>query len=899
MAPGYGSADVQSTVMDIFNYAHAPTVGFYFLGASAFAMIILQQTEPLPRKRQRLASTLAISLLASYVAEVLFYLIRSVSSDYHAAHAAVCNCLGSILVWSPLTAALTNAGSVHWHAYFGAFTLEFAMDTVLFILNGSGPASGFRALDTPLVFRIFRTIISFALVMDWFSIRLGRKAGKSSDEEERPLLAGQANGNGTTTVKNHVGYGAITPESDASTEGEDDEEEVGKDLDKEIKEQQAKRLEEAGGWIGYLKGFTIFLPHLWPSNDKLVMLCLLVRGINLVIVRILNVLSPRQLGIITNKLAQNTTVMPWTDIWLWTFYTWIKGYAGFGIIDNLADMVIRNKSHARITLMAYKHVMNLSMDFHTNKSTGEVLKAVEQASSLNVIIETLLFQVMPIVLDLGIAIWYVTHLFDTYMAFIVLFMAGVYVWFGIYFTTWNRHRRRSYVEKNRVEAQVVNETLHNWHTVFYFNRAAHEQKRYNDAIWSAIHAQYRYYFGSIGGYALQDIIMSAGFTGCCIFAISQIISRKRPVGNFITLLMYWETMMSPLHLLAFSWRVLSNSLIDAERLLQLLNTKPTVDDAENAKPLVVDTGKVEFRKVDFAYDERKQTIKDVNLTAEGGQTIAFVGETGGGKSTLLKLLSRAYDVTGGAILIDGQDIRSVTRSSLRDAMGLVPQDPELFNTSIRENIRYGRLEATNADIEEACRAAAVHDAIVEFPDGYNAKVGERGVKLSGGQLQRISIARVLLRNPKIVLLDEATSAVDSATEALIQEAFKKLSAGRTTFVIAHRLSTIVEADQILVVDKGEVVERGRHSELLEKGGKYAELWNKQTAGSVSNVPSKAGSKAGSDCGDGEGEGAAAPVEFLIDITPPDETTAAAAAAAAATATGRSSNDEGEGDVKKR
>jgi ABC-type transport system involved in Fe-S cluster assembly fused permease/ATPase subunit len=885
MAPEYGPTNVQSTAMDILNYAHAPTVGFYFLGAAAFAMIVLQRPEPLPRKRQFLASVLSITLLATYLMEVSFYLIRSLSSKYQAPHPAVSNCLGSILVWSPLSAAITKAGSVHWHPYFGAFALELVSNTVFLFSSGLGATSGIRAPDGPFIFCVFRTLISFALVADWFSIRLGRKPELHTDEEGRSLLGGHENGTGV--AKNNVGYGAIALDADTTAEGEDADEEEGKDHDKDIKEQQAKRLEEAGGWIGYLRGFAIFLPHLWPSNDRLMMLCLIVRGVNLVIVRFLNVLSPRQLGIITNKLAAGTTVMPWTDIGLWTFYTWIKGYAGFGIVDNLADMVIRNKSHARITLMAYKHVMNLSMDFHTNKSTGEVLKAVEQASSLNVIIETLLFQVMPIVLDLGIAIWYVTHLFDTYMAFIVLFMAGVYVWFGIYFTTWNRHRRRSYVEKHRAEAQVVNETLHNWHTVFYFNRAAHEQTRYSKAIWKAIHAQYRYYFGSIGGYALQDIIMSAGFTSCCIFAISQIISGRRPVGNLVTFMMYWDTMMSPLHMMAYSWRVLSNSLIDAERLLQLLNTKPTVDDAKDAKPLVVDAGKVEFKDIDFGYDERKQIIKGVNMTAEGGHTIAFVGETGGGKSTLLKLLSRAYDVTGGAILIDGQDIRSVTRSSLRDAMGLVPQDPELFNTSIRENIRYGRLEATNADIEDACRAAAVHDAIVEFPDGYNSKVGERGVKLSGGQLQRIAIARVLLRNPKIVLLDEATSAVDSATEALIQEAFRKLSAGRTTFVIAHRLSTIVEADQILVVDKGEIAERGKHSELLEKGGKYAELWNKQTAGSVSNVASKAGSKAGSDCGDA----AEMMGESLIDITPAD--------GGAAIATGRSSSDDGEGDMKKR
>jgi ABC-type multidrug transport system fused ATPase/permease subunit len=244
---------------------------------------------------------------------------------------------------------------------------------------------------------------------------------------------------------------------------------------------------------------------------------------------------------------------------------------------------------------------------------------------------------------------------------------------------------------------------------------------------------------------------------------------------------------------------------------------------------------------------------------------------------MLKLLFRFYDVTGGSIMIDGQDLRSVTQSSLREALGLVPQDPVLFNQTIRQNVRYARLNATDAEIEDACRAAAIHDDIVGFPDGYNSKVGERGVRLSGGQLQRIAIARVLLKNPKIVLLDEATSAIDSGIEALIQEAFRKLSKGRTTFVIAHRLSTIVDADQIIVIEKGAILERGTHHELLEKNGKYNELWSKQTAGHLSNVGSKVPSKANSTHGEVD------PSTPLIDITP--------AAEDQATSTGRSDGND--------
>ncbi|KAJ5052559.1 P-loop containing nucleoside triphosphate hydrolase protein, partial [Bipolaris maydis] len=471
------------------------------------------------------------------------------------------------------------------------------------------------------------------------------------------------------------------------------------------------------------------------------------------------------------------------------------------------------------------------MNFHTSKDSGEVLKAVEQASSLNILIQTVLFDVVPILLDLFVAMYYVTHLFDAYMVFIVLFMGEAYIAIGFYFTTLSQPKRRDYVEKQRSESSTVNETIHNWQTVAYFNRFAYEYDRYAENLTNTISAQYQYYFRFMGGNAAQNLFTTLGLSGACVFGMTQIVSGRKPVGNLVTLIMYWHTIISPLYVLSHSFRQITSSLIDAERLLQLLNTNPTVADRGGAKDILVEKGEVEFKDVHFHYDERKPIIKKVNLKASGGQTIAFVGETGGGKSTMLKLLFRFYDVTSGSIMIDDQDLRSVTQHSLRDAMGVVPQDPVLFNQSIRQNIRYPKLDATDAEVEDACRAAAIHDDIVSFPDGYNSKVGERGVRLSGGQLQRIAIARVLLKNPKIVLLDEATSAIDSSTEALIQEALRKLTQGRTTFVIAHRLSTIVHADQILVVNKGEIVERGTHQELLQnEGGEYTKLWNMQTAG---------------------------------------------------------------------
>jgi ABC-type transport system involved in Fe-S cluster assembly fused permease/ATPase subunit len=387
--------------------------------------------------------------------------------------------------------------------------------------------------------------------------------------------------------------------------------------------------------------------------------------------------------------------------------------------------------------------------------------------------------------------------------------------------------------------ETLYESISNWQTVAYFNRTPYERDRYGKAIQTTIDAQMSWIFRSFAGHGVQSLIMKLGFAGATILAISQISSGQKPVGNLITLIMYWGTMTYPLSTMADSYRQISSTLIDAERLLQLLKTTPTVTDSQIPADLAVKSCKVEFKDVSFSYDERKDVLKNINFVAEPGQTVAFVGETGGGKSTMLKLLFRFYDVTKGSVTIDGQDLRSVTISSLREALGAVPQDPSLFNQTILENVRYARLDATDEEIHEVCKAAAVHDKIMSFPDQYKSKVGERGVKLSGGELQRISIARVLLKNPKIVMLDEATSAVDSSTEALIQDAFRLLSAGRTTFVIAHRLSTIIEADLILVVDHGEIIERGTHAELVQQGGKYLELWTKQTVVKSSGSESKA------------------------------------------------------------
>ncbi|KAF2745287.1 P-loop containing nucleoside triphosphate hydrolase protein [Sporormia fimetaria CBS 119925] len=700
------------------------------------------------------------------------------------------------------------------------------------------------------------------------TLRLWRRL-KPDDEERQPLLAAEENDTATSKDSN---YGSINdkPKSQGKQEDEDPR--------KKLKEQQARRVDEEGGWIPYLKGFTIFLPHMLPKDDWVLWTCIAIRGLDILQERAFNVLEPRQLGIITDKLAQGTTVMPWKDIGLWVFYHWYASPVGFSLFGSYANTVARERMSAGVRRMAYNHVMNLDMQFHTGKSSGEITEAVNQAGSLNELAELALFNAAPVILDIIIAVWYVSHLFDIYMSYIILFVGSVYIWTSTAVTNRNREGRRIYADRRRAEFSIQTETLQNWQTIFYFNREAHEVKRYGVALMDRLRAYYAFMRGLLGGFALVDLVMNIGFTACFIFAISQVVAGLKPVGNLVSFVMFWWSVRAPIQSISYHWKTLSTTLIDAERLLELIRTKPLVDDAPNARPLKFEVGKVEYSNVDFAYDERKPILKNVSFTIEGGQTAAFVGETGSGKSTIFKLLARAYDVGGGSISVDDQDIRTVTRSSLREIIGHVPQDPALFNLSIMENVRYGRLDATDAEIEDACRAAAIHDDIIGFPDGYESVVGERGVKLSGGQLQRIAIAKVLIRNAKIVLLDEATSAVDSTTEALIQKAFKTLSAGRTTLVIAHRLSTIVQADQIFVVSKGEIIERGTHAELLAKNGKYAELWSTQT-----------GSVCRENCGDGDKDKG---MKWLVDISPEKLDKAGA--------TGSSSSQNGKGkEVKKR
>ena len=457
------------------------------------------------------------------------------------------------------------------------------------------------------------------------------------------------------------------------------------------------------------------------------------------------------------------------------------------------------------------------------------MKATEQASSLTKLVRLILFEFLPIILDLVVAVVYVTNLFDIYFAMIMVVMAcgvGFFSWRG---SVWEARKRREYSHKERSVTKVQYQSISHWTTVSYFNRGEYQHNRLMNTVNETIASLTRLKITEISVQSARIYVLFIGRMSANFLAAYRISQGLKPVGNFVVLNSIWDVFTEPLFMLSYISEDITSYLVDSERALHILQEKPSVTEVPGAHELNVSRGEVQFKNVSFSYDGQREVVKDISFVAQPGQTVAFVGETGAGKSTLLKLLFRFYDVTGGAITIDGVDICEVTLSSLREALGIVPQETAIFNTSIMENVRYARLDASDEEVIQACIGAHIHNKIMTFTDQYNTLVGERGVKLSGGERQRISIARIILKQPKILFLDEATSAIDSKTEMGIQASIADLAEGRTTFVIAHRLSTIIDADVIVFIDNGRVAQYGSHDDLIRRGGKYKELWEIQTS----------------------------------------------------------------------
>lgn len=621
-------------------------------------------------------------------------------------------------------------------------------------------------------------------------------------------------------------------QDDSDLDSDDDD-----DFDDELlaAEHHGQRLKEAGGWFSYLKSFSLFLPYMWPRDDVKVQLCIAVCLLSITIRRALNIIIPLQFGRITTKLLEGTP--PYRELAICFVLSLLNENSGFGMIQSLAKIPIRQFSERQVTNAAFSHVMSLSFDFHSEKDSAEIIKALEQGGALMNVLATVVNEILPTLADLILGLGMLYWKFNIYVPLLTMVAFGSYLMLEIVTSSWKIKYRRQLGRAEREETRVMHQAIQGWTTVCYFNTFGFEKQRFGGALGAKMAADWDWNIRDICIKGVVEILDPLAFFLLACMVIHGISQEWFPPGDFVFLVEYWAYLIWPLKWLSGDYRLVLSDLVDAERLLTLLQTKPTVADKQQALEMDSVSGHVAFKDVGFAYDPRKPAIKDLSFSVRPGETIAFVGATGAGKSTVTKLLCRFYDVSGGQIEIDGHDIRDIALDSLRNIIGVVPQDPLLFNATIRDNLRYAKPSATDEEIFEACRVAAIHDKILTFVDGYNTRVGERGVKLSGGEVQRLAVARVILKDPSVLILDEATSAVDTKTESEIQKALDifKMGRQRATLVVAHRLSTIIGADRIVVLQDGQCVESGTHEELLEKNGEYRNLWNKQVGIKSQNI----------------------------------------------------------------
>jgi len=649
----------------------------------------------------------------------------------------------------------------------------------------------------------------------------------TGNEDHQPLLGGvdanrQVNGGANGHTNGHINghaYGT-TPSSGPH--------------DKEQPDAWAKPVETPViNWYSYLKGFVVLLPYLWPrKSTKLQLLasmcfCLMIGQ------RAINVFVPIYSGKITDALSGEDghgARAPWAIIAFYILFRWLQGGQGIlGAARSILWVPVEQYSYRAISTAAFEHVHGLSAEFHTGKRTGELISALNKGSSINSFLEMVTFNVGPMIFDLLVAIVYLTYKFDIYLGLVVAIVTFLYIYVTIRIASWRVTLRRNYTNADREMEAVKNDSLHSWDTVKYFNAEDYEFNRYKLSIKSMQSFEYLVEVTLALMNTVQGTLFMVALLSVCFIEAFQVARGFQSVGDFVTLLIYMAQLQAPLNFFGTFYRAIQNNLINAERMLELFKEQPLVMDKPDARDLGDRcNGDIAFDHVVFGYDKRKQALKDLTFECPSGTTTALVGESGGGKTTVMRLLFRYYNPESGQIRVDGQDVGDITLDSLRRHIGVVPQDCNMFNESIMYNLRYANQNATDEQIFDACRAASIHDRILQFTDGYDTKVGERGVKLSGGERQRVAIARTILKNPKIILLDEATAALDTETEEKIQDALHSLSQDRTMLIIAHRLSTIIEADQILVLSGGTVSERGTHSELMELGGKYASMWRKQS-----------------------------------------------------------------------
>jgi ATP-binding cassette subfamily B protein len=586
--------------------------------------------------------------------------------------------------------------------------------------------------------------------------------------------------------------------------------------------------QQKGRFKDELRALRSLTPYLWP-RDSVELRVRVALAIGFLIAgRVLNIAVPFLYKHAIDALTPSRAVVA-VPVALIVAYGGARVMAqGFGELRTAVFAKVTQRAVRRLALSAFRHVHGLALRFHLERRTGGLSRAIERGTAgIDFLLSFMLFNIIPTLFEVLIACGILWRLYNWKFAAVTLATIVLYIAFTFSVTDWRVRFRRDMNERNSEANTKAIDSLLNFETVKYFANEEHEARRYDAALQAYERAAVKSDQALAALNLGQGLIIAVGLVGVMVLAGEGVTARVMSVGDFVLVNAYLIQLYTPLNFLGVVYRNIKQALADLEQMTALMAVKPEIVDRPAAPALAVGAGAIAFRHVDFSYERRRPILFDVDFLVPAGAKVAIVGPSGAGKSTIARLLFRFWDVGAGAIEIDGQDIRDVTQDSLRRAIGVVPQDTVLFNDTIFYNIAYGRPGAARAEIEEAARLAHIHDFVASLPDGYDTMVGERGLKLSGGEKQRVAIARVILKAPKILLFDEATSALDTRSERAIQANLTEISADRTTLVIAHRLSTIIDADEILVLDRGRIVERGQHDELVRHDGIYAAMWLRQ------------------------------------------------------------------------
>jgi len=580
------------------------------------------------------------------------------------------------------------------------------------------------------------------------------------------------------------------------------------------------------------------IPYLWPVDKPEIKLRVALALLALLAARVVSVITPFFYKGAVDAMAPGGSESSATVFLIAGAVGLTIAYGvarlmsvGFNQLRDVLFAMVGQRALRQLALETFSHMHALSLRYHLTRKTGGLSRIIERGvKGVDFLLRFMLFSIGPLVLELLMIAAIMYFVFDVWYLAVIVITIAIYIWFTFKVTEWRVQVRKQMNDKDTDANQKAVDSLLNYETVKYFDAEDREASRYDESMQgyekAALTTSYSLAFLNFG----QSLLITAGLIIVMVMAAIGVNNGELTVGDFVMVNAYMIQITMPLNFLGTVYREIRQSLIDMGEMFDLLRFEREVKDKPGASALQVASGAVSFDAIDFSYNDDRQILHGVNLAVEAGTTVAIVGPSGSGKSTIGRLMFRFYDVTGGALSIDGQDVRDVTQKSLHQSIGIVPQDTVLFNDSIGYNIAYGRPDATQAEVIAAAKAAKIHEFIEGLVDGYDTQVGERGLKLSGGEKQRVGIARTLLKNPPILLLDEATSALDTDTERNIQESLRQMSEGRTVITIAHRLSTVVDADKIVVLENGAIKEQGTHDELLALNKRYTQMWQRQSSG---------------------------------------------------------------------